>query len=207
MSTSTTRVALPGGFATGKSYCLTRFAELGAPTVDADVLAHRAIAPGTPGFDAVLARFGRGVLQPHGEIDRAGLGRLVFADATARRDLEHIIHPGVYEAIARWYAQLANSPGAPARPVGIADIPLLFETGRAKDFDTVLVASCPPELQVARLVKRNNLTEAEARQRLATQLPIDEKARRADYVIDTSGDRRETDRQVATVWSAILARP
>ena len=146
------------------------------------------------------------MLEPHGEIDRAGLGRLVFADATARRYLEGIIHPSVYAAIARWFEHLGSAPDVPPRPVGLADIPLLFETGHTRDFDVVIVASCPPDLQVARLVKRNSLTEAEARQRLATQLPIDEKARRAHYVIDTSGDRRETDRQVATVWSAILAR-
>ncbi len=201
MTVGLLRVALTGGIATGKSYCLTRFAELGAPTIDADVLAHRAVAPGTPGFDAVVARFGRELLHPHGEIDRAGLGRLVFADANARHDLEAIIHPAVYREIDQWFGSFTASGRSQA---AIADIPLLFETGREASFDRVIVAACPAETQVTRVMARNKLSEAEARQRVASQMPIQEKRQRADFVIDTSGERSQTDAQVRAIWNALL---
>ena len=200
MSPRLLRVALTGGIATGKSYCLTRFAELGVPTVDADVLAHRAVAPGTAGFDAVVTRFGANVLLPHGEIDRARLGQIVFGDERSRRDLEAIIHPLVYKAIADWFATIETAGSA---PLAIADIPLLYETGHAREFDRVIVAACPPALQVTRLMARNRLTENEARLRIASQMPIDEKMRRADYVIDTSGHYAETDKHVEDVWNAM----
>ncbi|HKW00605.1 MAG TPA: dephospho-CoA kinase [Vicinamibacterales bacterium] len=202
MSPRLLRVALTGGIATGKSYCLTRFAELGVPTVDADVLAHRAIAPGTTGFDAVITRFGRDVLHPHGEIDRARLGQIVFADERSRQDLEAIIHPAVYQAISDW---LAAIEAAGHSRLAIADIPLLYETGRHTDFHRVIVAACPAAVQMTRLMARNRLTEEEARLRLASQMPIEEKMRRADYVIDTSGTKADTDTRVRDVWNAMSA--
>jgi dephospho-CoA kinase len=198
------RVALTGGIATGKSYCLTRFAELGVPTVDADVLAHRAIAPGTTGFEAVVTRFGRDVLHPHGEIDRARLGQIVFADERSRRDLEAIIHPAVYKAIRDW---LTDIEAAGHARLAIADIPLLYESGHHGDFDRVIVAACPSAVQMTRLMARNRLTEEEARLRLASQMPIEEKMRRADYVIDTSGTKADTDTRVADVWTSLIADP
>lgn len=197
---ATLRVALTGGIATGKSFCLARFAERGVPVVDADQLAHAAIAPGTPGHAAVLARFGAGLLTPAGTIDRPALGRMVFEGARARRDLEAIIHPGVYRAIDQWFARLGDT-GA---PLGIADIPLLYETGREIDFDSVIVAACPPEMQIARLMKRSGLTREQAALRIAAQLPIDGKAARADYVIDTSGAVEETENQVRRVLEDVL---
>lgn len=204
MSPRLLRVALTGGIATGKSYCLTRFAELGVPTVDADVLAHRAVAPGTAGFEAVVTRFGADVLHPHGEIDRARLGQIVFADERARRDLEAITHPIIYEAIRDWFANI--EAGGTAR-LAIADIPLLYETGHDRDFDRVVVAACPSAVQLARLMARNRLTEDEARLRLASQMPIEEKMRRADYVIDTSGTKADTDIRVRDVWRSLIADP
>jgi len=192
------RVALTGGIATGKSYCLTRFAELGVPTIDADVLAHRALAPGTPGHAAVVSRFGPGVLQPNGEIDRKRLGQIVFADAGARRDLEATTHPVVYRAIADWFGALDQSVR-----LAIADIPLLYESHHDSDFDRVIVAACPRPVQLARLLERGGLTAQEAQQRLDAQMPIEDKAKRADYVIDTSGTRADTDRQVGDVFQLL----
>jgi dephospho-CoA kinase len=192
---TTLRVALTGGIATGKSFCLAEMAAAGVPTIDADRLAHDAIAPGTPGFDAVVLRFGRGVVGVAGAVDRPTLGRLVFGDARARRDLEAIIHPGVYRAVERWFAELGDR----SEPLGIADIPLLYETGREIDFDVVIVAACPPEMQLARLMARNGLTRDEAAQRMAAQMPIGEKTERADHVIDTSGSFDETRNQVRRV--------
>jgi len=194
------RVALTGGIATGKSHCLRRFAELGAPTIDADTLAKQAVDPGTPGFRAVVLRFGAGVVAADGTLNRAALGDIVFADDAARHALEEIIHPSVRAAIDRWFESLDLRPDVKA---GIADIPLLFETGRDKEFDVVVVAACAPETQKARLMTRDGFTEAQADQRIRAQMPIDDKARRARYVISTEGSIGETDRQVADVWAAI----
>jgi dephospho-CoA kinase len=188
-------VALTGGIATGKSFCLAEIAASGVPTIDADRLSHDAIAPGTPGFDAVVLRFGRGVVGEDGTVDRPALGRLVFGDARARRDLEAIIHPGVYRAVERWFAELGDR----SEPLGVADIPLLYETGREIDFDVVIVAACPPEMQVERLMARNGLSRVDAAQRMAAQMPIGEKTARADHVIDTSGTFDETRNQIRRV--------
>ena len=193
-------VALTGGIATGKSHCLQKFAALGAPTIDADVLARQAVEPGTSGFAAVVARFGAGVVAADGTIDRAALGNLVFSDDEARHALEAIIHPAVYRAINRWFEDLSGQPGVKA---GIADVPLLFETGRDADFDVVVVAACAPETQKARLMARNDLTPEQADQRIQAQMPIEEKVRRARYVITTEGTIAETDRQVERVWTEI----
>jgi len=193
-------VALTGGIATGKSYCLARFADLGAPTIDADQLARQAIAPGTPGFDAVAARFGATVLRGDGGLDRDALGRLVFTDPAARRDLEAIVHPVVYDAISQWFARLSQANASPA--VALADIPLLYETGREGDFDKVIVARCEPDQQFARLMERG-LTEEDARRRIASQLPLPDKVSRADFVLDTSGDHADTNMQIADVWNVL----
>ena len=196
------RVALTGGIATGKSHCLRKFSELGAPTIDADTLAKQAVEPGTAGFAAVVARFGSTIVRPDGALDRAALARIVFSDPHARRALEEIVHPAVYAAVSRWFETVARQPGAAA---AIADIPLLFETGRDADFDAVVVTTSPPETQKARLMARNQLTAAEAAQRIEAQMPIEDKARRADYVISTVGTIEETDRQVERVWSQLTA--
>ena len=163
------RVALTGGIGTGKSYCLERFAAHGVPTIDADVLARAAVAPGTPGLAAIAARFGSGVLAGDGTLDRPALGRIVFGDTKARTALEAIVHPEVYRRIREWFANLP-----PGTRVAIADIPLLFETGHNHDFDEVVVAACDPEEQVRRVMARDDLSDAEARARLAAQLPIEE---------------------------------
>ena len=193
------RVALTGGIATGKSYCLGRFAAHGVPTIDADVLAREAVAPGTPGLAAVSARFGAGVLAADGSLDRPALGRVVFADARARAALEAILHPDVYRRIREWFANLPA-----ATRVAMADIPLVFETGHNHDFDKVVVAACHPEEQVRRVIARDNLSDAAARARLAAQWPIDEKVKRADRVIWTDRGFAETDRQIAEVVEGLL---
>jgi dephospho-CoA kinase len=194
------RVALTGGIATGKSHCLRRFTELGAPTLDADTLAKKAVEPGTDGFRAVVKRFGTGIVGADGSLDRAALGNVVFGDDEARHALEAIIHPTVRQAIDRWFEALDRQPGVRA---GIADIPLLFETGRDKDFDMVVVAACAPATQKARLMNRDGFSEEQADQRIRAQMPIDDKAGRARYVISTEGTIAETDRQVAQVWAEI----
>ena len=140
----------------------------------------------------MIDRFGRDVLAGDGSLDREALGAIVFADTLARHDLEGIIHPAVYAAIEGWFAQLKA-------PLGIADIPLLFETERAGDFDVVIVAACRPEQQLERLMARSGLSAADARARIAAQMPLADKVARADFVIDTSGTLEETDARTAAV--------
>jgi dephospho-CoA kinase len=192
------RVALTGGIATGKSYCLHRFEVLGAPGIDADVLAREVVAPGTPGLQAIAARFGSDVLSADGGLNRPALGRIVFSDARARADLEAIVHPEVYRRIREWFANLPSGTH-----VAIADIPLVFETGHNHDFDRVLVAACEPEEQVRRMIARDKLDEAQARQRLAAQWPMAEKIARADRVIWTDRGFPETDRQIQDIYETL----
>ena len=194
------RVALTGGIATGKSYCLARFAALGAAVIDADRLARDAVAPGSSALEAVALRFGRSILLPDGSLDRAALGRIVFNDRAARADLEAIVHPEVYRGIGEWFA---SRPAATR--LAVADIPLLFETGHNHDFDRVIVAACDPHQQLTRLMARDRLSEPEARARLNAQWPIEEKVARADHVIRTGGTLADTDAQVRTVYELLMA--
>ena len=192
------QAALTGGIATGKSYCLARFASLGVPTIDADRLARLAVAPGSPGLAAVVERFGPSLLRTDGTLDRPALASIIFSDRTARAELESIVHPDVYRRIREWFARLP-----PATRVAIADIPLLFETGHEHEFDRVVVCACTTGEQLRRLMARDGLTDGQARARLAAQWPIDEKVRRAHFVIRTDGTFAETDAQVRAVADAL----
>jgi dephospho-CoA kinase len=194
------RAALTGGIATGKSYVRARVAGHGIPTLDADTLARDAVAPGSTGLGEVARRFGDGVLAGDGSLDRRALGALVFGDAQARADLEAIIHPRVREATGTWLDRLAVA----GESLAVVDIPLLFETGRHRDFDRVIVTSCPRSQQVARVVERDGLTAAEAEARIDAQLPTDEKVQRADFVIDTGGTFGDTNRQIDRVIEKLL---
>ena len=185
------RVALTGGIATGKSTVLRRLRASGIPAIDADVLARDVVAPGTPGFAAVVATFGSEVVDAAGDLDRRALGARVFADPAARMALEAIIHPAVYQAISAWFASL---PGDTR--VAVADIPLLFETGRAGDFDMVVVVACAREEQVRRVIARDGVTMDEAEARIAAQWPIEHKVAAAHHVIWTTGTLADTNRQV-----------
>lgn len=180
------RVALTGGIATGKSVVARCLGDAGLPVIDADQVARDVVAPDTPGLVAVTGRFGAGILTAAGALDRAALGRLVFSDAAARRDLEAILHPRIRGVIDGFFAALPI--GAP----GVAEIPLAYETGWGARFDVVVVVACHPEVQRARLRARDGLSEAEARQRLAAQWPIDDKVRLADAVVRTDGDLAAT---------------
>ena len=195
------RVALTGGIATGKSYVLQRLQELGVPCLDADALAHGVMAPGTEATAAIAERFGD-VLDADGAVDRVKLGPVIFADPSARRDLEAIVHPAVYRAIAAGLRGLERIGGS---PLAVVDIPLLYETGHAAEFAKVVATVCPQDVQLARLEARGLSPEAAA-QRLAAQLPADEKAARADYVIRTDGSFDDTDACVRQVLAELLTR-
>jgi dephospho-CoA kinase len=192
------RFALTGGIATGKSYVVSRLREAGVPVVDADVLAREAVAPGSPGLRAVVERFGPEIMTPDGTLDRARLAQVVFGDKQARRDLEAIVHPFVRARIDEFFAAL------PAHePFGIADIPLLYETGRQRQFDQVIVVATSPENQIARIMRRDGLSQDDAQRRIESQLPIDAKVALADYVIRTDGTHAETDAQVGKLLAAL----
>jgi dephospho-CoA kinase len=186
------RIALTGGIATGKSHVRARFEELGVPTIDSDVLAHRAVAAGSEGLAAVVARFGPTVLDSHGQLDRRRMADIVFSDPAARKALEAIIHPEVQRQTNAWFAALDSRRHAFA----IADIPLLYEVNRERDFEAVIVAACHPDVQLRRLMERDRLSEADARRRIEAQFPIEEKIQRADFVIRTDGSYEDTNQQV-----------
>jgi dephospho-CoA kinase len=195
-------VALTGGIATGKTYVRARIAARGVPTIDADAVVHELMAPGQPAAGAIASRFGPAFVRADGSVDRTALGRLVFDDAAARAELEAIVHPLVYARIGEWAAEQRRRKLAWV----VADIPLLFETGREAEFDAVIVTCCGRDLQLRRLQDRDGVGEADAHARLAAQWPIEDKTRRADYVIRTDGPFEDTDRQVEAVMAAINGR-
>lgn len=186
------RIGLTGGIATGKSYVANRLREAGVPVIDADLLARQAVEPGSAGLAAVVERFGREILTQEGTLDRERLAAIVFRDKAARRDLEAIVHPFVRREIEAFFQRLAGN-----EPFAVADIPLLYETGRQRQFDMVVVVACSPATQLQRLMTRDGVSREEAERRVAAQLPIDAKVTLADYVIRTDGAYEETNAQVA----------
>jgi dephospho-CoA kinase len=202
MTTQMKRIALTGGMGTGKSHVRAVFAALGVPTIDADTLARDVVAHGTPGFDAVVAKFGRGILNADGDLDRRALAAQVFGDTAKRHELEAILHPAIKGAIDQWFAALDQS----AQPFAIADIPLLYEVGLDKEYDAVIVTTCAPQTQVKRIMARDNLDAGEVQHRLDAQLPLEEKVKRADYVIDTNGSLVQTNVQVHKLYNELSGR-
>jgi len=193
------RVALTGGIATGKSYVLDQIRRRGIPCLDADELAHGVTAAGTEATAAIAARFGADVLAPDGSVDRARLGPLVFADTAARHELEALVHPAVYRAIAAGLRAFERLGGA---AFAVVDVPLLYESGHEGAFDRVIATTCPPDVQRDRLRMRG-LSDEEARQRMAAQWPADRKAARATFVIHTDGPLADTDTQIEQVLASL----
>jgi dephospho-CoA kinase len=197
-------IGLTGGIATGKSTVDGMLTARGATVIDADELAREAVRPGEPTLDRVVGRFGEDVLSPDGSLDRGRLGKIVFADSGARHDLERITHPRIIELTQERIAAALLGTA----PLVVVDIPLLFENAREGMFDGVLLVYAPPDVQVRRLQERNHLDEAAARQRLAAQLPIDDKRARATWIIDNSGDETAAQRAVDAWWDAnVVTRP
>ena len=196
------RVALTGGIATGKTQVLRHVLARGVAAIDADDLVHAALLSGTAASRAISSQFGPEIMEPDGAVNRKALGVRVFSDAVARHTLETILHPTVYDAIRQWFEDSASAGMA----MGVAAIPLLYETGHERDFDAVVVTACEPAAQLQRMISRDSLSGEEARHRLAAQLPIGEKVRRADFVIRTDGTVEDTDRQVDDVLEKLRAR-
>jgi dephospho-CoA kinase len=196
------RVGLTGSIAVGKSFVAGVLAELGCRVLDADEVARQVVEPGTEGLRAVIEAFGREVLGADGRLDRAQLGRIVFADEARRRLLNEILHPLIVREQDEWLRlREAEEPGG----VAVIDAALMIESGGYKRFDRLVVVHCRPEAQLERLMRRNNLARAEAERRIAAQMPQDEKLRYADYSVDTSGGFEQT-RQLTTELYAELRR-
>jgi dephospho-CoA kinase len=185
------KVALTGGIATGKSYVANRLRAAGIPIVDADVLAREVVSPGSPALAAIRKRFGPDAVRRDGTMDRVRVGQIVFKDKRARLDLEAIIHPAVIRAINDFFTTLPKRT-----PFAVADIPLVFETGREKEFDAIVVVACPREMQLERMMARNQLSKEDAERRLNAQLPIEQKVKKATHVIKTDGTFEQTNAQV-----------
>jgi dephospho-CoA kinase len=195
----TVRVGLTGGIASGKSTVAAALSELGAVLIDADVLAREVVARGTPGLEAVVAEFGEDLLGPDGELDRPAMGRLVFGDAAARKRLEAIVHPLVFERIVEL------EQGAPDDAVVVHDIPLLAENGRGGDFDAVIVVDAPHEVQVERMTRDRGWTVEEAESRIAAQASREERRAIATHVIENTGTREDLRKRVAEVFAEVAA--
>jgi len=196
------RIGLTGGIAAGKSVVASRLKELGAVVIDHDTLAREAVRPGSVGLDQVVEAFGAGVLAPGGSLDRAALGRIVFADAVALAQLSAIVHPIVRRLAAEREAKAA---AAKAGTVVVHDIPLLIETGQADLFHLVVVVHTPADLRVARLVAERGVSQAEAQRRVASQASDAERLDVADVVLDGTGSVDELRAQVDLLWARILA--
>lgn len=194
------KVALTGGIATGKSYVANKLREAGVPMVDADVLSREVVSPGSPALNAIRKRFGPDAVRRDGTMDRVRVAQIVFKDKRARLDLEAIIHPAVVKAVNAFFDELPKRT-----PFAVADIPLLFETGREKDFNAVIVVACPREMQLQRVMERNKLSREDAERRVNAQLPIEKKIDKATYVIKTDGTFEQTDAQVAAVLAQLTA--
>ncbi|WP_029915899.1 dephospho-CoA kinase [Pelobacter seleniigenes] len=195
-------LGLTGNIAAGKSTVAQALARRGALVVDADQLARDVVAAGSPVLAQLVARFGRQILQADGSLNRELLGRLVFADEEARSALNRIMHPAIAELARKTLAVLRKRSDI---PLVVYEAPLLFEAGAEKRVDKVLLVRIDPEVQLQRLMERNGFDEHEARRRIAAQLGQDEKAARADFIIDNSGTPAELDRQLDRLWPELTA--
>jgi dephospho-CoA kinase len=191
------RVGLTGGIASGKSTVARRLVELGAVLIDGDALAREVVARGTPGLARVVEEFGPSILTPDGDLDRPALGRIVFADEAARRRLEAITHPLIFERYAELEA--AAPPGA----LVVHDIPLLAESGRADTFDAVIVVDVPHEVQVERMVRDRGWTPEEAESRIAAQAARADRLAIATYVIENTGSLDDLRARVDEVYAEL----
>jgi len=189
---------LTGGIASGKSTVAGMFAELGAKIIDADRLGHELLRAPLPAHQEVLQRFGGGILDSAGEIDRKRLGALVFADPAKLQALNAILHPRI---IGRVEELAAHYHAQDPRAVVLVDAALIYEAAVQNRFAKVLVAWCRPEQQIERLMANTGMSRTEAERRIAVQMPVEEKRRRADYVIDCSGSVEDSRARVQTVYS------
>lgn len=197
-------VGLTGGIATGKSTVSDVLRQLGCEVIDADRLARDVVEPGQPALTAIVTEFGRDVVTAGGALDRKKLGAIVFADPERRRRLEAITHPAIRERFLARLDELADEGFA---GIVVFDAPVMIESGNYKNMDRLIVVVTDEPTQMARLQGRDGTDDAEGRRKIASQMPLAEKARLADYVIDNSGSREATAEQVRRVFAALMSEP
>jgi dephospho-CoA kinase len=196
-------VAITGGIAAGKSVVARAMASRGAVVIDADQLARQAVAPGTPGLQAIAGRFGHGVLTPAGELDRGALGAIVFRDPQGLADLNAIVHPEVRRLYDR---AVAEATAADPRAIVVYDIPLLAEARSSEEFAVVVVVDAPADVRAKRLVEARGLSPEEATARITSQATDRDRLALADVVIDASGDEAGTVRQAMALYDELEKR-
>lgn len=196
-------IALTGGIAAGKSTVAAKFRELGAHVISADELVRFVQRRGNPTLFAIRERFGVGVIDSNGELDRAALGRLIFDDGIARADLESLVHPAIG---TEFRARVADIQSQDPDAIIVYDIPLLVETSRTKEFDGVIVLTCDPEVRHERLVSMRGLSSDEAWARIDSQATEAARVAVADWLIDSSGSIEETVGRCDVVWNEIVSR-
>ena len=196
-------VGLTGGIASGKSTVARMLAELGAIHIDFDALAHFVEEPDQPAWKAIVDAFGGTILNEDRTISRERLGAIVFQDREKLKILNKIVHPAVRE---EWHRRLACIEEQKPAAIVLSDVPLLIEGGMEALFDLVVLVYIPPGEQLRRLVARNGFTREEAERRLASQMPIEEKVRRADLVINNEGDMEDVRARIAGLWEALVQR-
>ncbi|WP_421616954.1 dephospho-CoA kinase [Brevibacillus sp. TJ4] len=194
-------IGLTGGIATGKSTVTGMLRERGIPVIDADQIAREVVEPGKPAYAAIVQHFGREVLQPDETLDRKRLGEIVFSDESQRQKLNAIVHPEVRRVMLE-EAKAAEQNGA---PIVFMDIPLLFESKLQYMVEKIAVVYAPPDMQLARMMERDELEEEQAVKRLRAQFPIDQKKQEADFLIDNSRTREETEKQVEDMLAKLRA--
>jgi dephospho-CoA kinase len=192
-------IALTGGIASGKTTVARLFTRCGAKVLDADRIAHGVYRPGTAVYGAMLKRYGREVLHRNGRIDRNKLGKILFGSPRERKWLESVVHPQTRRQIAEALKKLRRRKP----PLVLVEAALHVETGYHREFQGLIVVHAKPQVQLQRLMKRDKLTEHEARQRLRSQLPLKKKRAAADWVIDTSESLQDTKRQVIELYKKL----
>jgi dephospho-CoA kinase len=193
-------VGLTGGIGSGKSTVASMLADRGAVILDADIFARAALERGTPAYARVVDRFGPSIVAPGGELDRAKLAFIVFGDPGSLRDLEAIVHPEVHRMTADGIAASSET-----NAIVVLVNPLLVEMGDHERCDILVVVSATPETRIARLVARG-MDEADARARLAAQMPLEEKSALADFVLDNEGPLGDLEPQVDALWAELAGR-
>jgi len=195
------RVGLTGSIGVGKSFVTSVFEELGCHVLDADLTAREVVMPGTPGLKAITEEFGEEILNTDGTLDRKRLGARIFTDQAKRERLNHLLHPFIIarqdEIMRGWEAEDPNG-------IGIIDAALMIESGGYKRFDKLIVVHCRPEVQLERLMLRDNLSREEALRRISSQMPQEEKQKFADYLIDTSDGFEPTRTQIISVHQKLI---
>jgi len=197
------KVGLTGGIGCGKSHVLREFHKLGVYTIDADEIAHEVILPDQSAYEQILETFGTEILASDRTIDRKKLGEKVFSDEKAREKLNRIVHPLVLEEVARRVANFEERED-PTSPIIMVDAALMVETGSYRKYDSVVVVYCPPQVQLQRVIARDRLSEEEALQRIESQMPLLEKIKYADYIIESSGKLSETKEQVKPIFTELV---